>query len=93
MFQLPDGVYDSVGVGEDGVDEVPQLRRGSTGHLNIQLQRQPEGLYDTLRDERSTEYERPVRSADADSEEHQYSELSQPPDNVYDTAVFNEEPQ
>ena len=65
MFQLPEDVYDSVGVGEDAVDEVPQLRRGSTAHLNIELQRHPEGLYDTLRDERNTEYERPVCSADA----------------------------
>ena len=88
MLQLPDGVYDSVGIGEDAVDEVPHQLRDSTGNLNSEPQRQPEGVYDTLGDERSTEYERPFRSADAASEEHVYIELPQPPDSVYDSARF-----
>ena len=91
MFQLPDGVYDSVGVGEDAVDVVSHLRRGSTGHLNNELQLQPEGVYETpegvyetLTEARNNKYERPVRSADAESEEHEYIELPQTK-GVYDT--------
>ena len=75
------------------MDEVPHSRN-STGQINIELpQQQPEGVYETIRETRNTEYERAFRNADSESEEHQYSELPQPPDNVYEMAVLNAEPQ
>ena len=82
MFQLPNSVYDSVGVGDDAVDVVTHLRKGSTRHLNNELQLQhegvyvtPERVYETLRKARNNEYERPVRSAGAESKLHEYIEL------------------